>query len=234
MAGTIQKVIHAGIFASKILFFVNLSNGAEIRFCAYINLFFCVFFSATLSATLSTSISATKCTPMAATAMSSWRFVRSQRRWQNGSLKLWTTYGLTGVGARDTCVSKNSQIQTWVALPSHSTQSGPPESPWQASTPPMIPSILWEGKHYQKVNCTDFVPNLYEDGDKAFSYRVVFFTGPTQKSSKYGTDLPNRKKWPSTLVPPKTSWPRNVLSMELVLPNRKKWLSTLVPRGAHR
>ena len=67
-------------------------------------------------------------------------------------------------------MSKNSQIQTWVALPSHSTQSGPPESPWQASTPPMIPSILWEGKHYQKVNCTNFVPNLYEGGDKALSY----------------------------------------------------------------
>ena len=44
MAGTIQKVFHAGIFASKILFFVNLSNGAEIRFCAYINLFFLCFF----------------------------------------------------------------------------------------------------------------------------------------------------------------------------------------------
>ena len=39
---------------------------------------------------------------------------------------------------------------------------------------------------------------------------------------------PNRKKWPSTLVPPKTSWPRKVLSMELVLPNRKKWLSAQV------
>ena len=31
---------------------------------------------------------------------------------------------------------------------------------------------------------------------------------------------PNRKKWPSTLVPPKTSWPRKALSMELVPPNR--------------
>ena len=43
--------------------------------------------------------------------MSSRCFVRTQRRWQNGNTKAWRTdlptYGLTGVGARDACVSKN-------------------------------------------------------------------------------------------------------------------------------
>ena len=50
-------------------------------------------------------------------AMSSQLFVRFQRRWQNGNLKVWPTYGrtdrLTGVGARDTCVSKKYQEEIY-------------------------------------------------------------------------------------------------------------------------
>ena len=43
--------------------------------------------SPSISATISTSMSAT----MSARAMSSWRFVRPQRRWQNGIPKVWRT-----------------------------------------------------------------------------------------------------------------------------------------------
>ena len=43
---------------------------------------------------------------MSAITTSSRRFVRSQRRWQNG-MTYAPTNRLTGVGARDTCVSKN-------------------------------------------------------------------------------------------------------------------------------
>ena len=113
------------------------------------------------------------------------------------------------------CV-KNSQIQTWVALPSHSTQSGPPESPWQASTPPMIPSILWEGKHYQKVNCTDFVPNLYEGGDKALSYLLSITSlspSPSCSSSLTITASPLLSTRIMTILPSAvfrfTTWPHH-------------------------
>ena len=49
------------------------------------------------------------CTSMSATAMLSWRFVRSQGRWQNGNPKVlqtfWRMGGLTGVGAGDACTA---------------------------------------------------------------------------------------------------------------------------------
>ena len=47
-----------------------------------------------------------------------------------------------------------------------------------------------------------------------------FWLVPPRKVLSMELVPPNRKKWPSTLVPPKTSWPRKVLSMELVAPNR--------------
>ena len=84
----------------------------------------------TMSATLSTSMSTTMCTSMSAAmsatmsaaAMSSWRFVRSQGRWQNGNPKVWRTEGRTddgrtGVGARDTCVSKNRHCTPYCPVP---------------------------------------------------------------------------------------------------------------------
>ena len=59
-------------------------------------------------------MSATLSTSMSATTMSSRRFVRSWRRWQNANPKvLWTylqTNGLTGVGARDACAIVHLKI----------------------------------------------------------------------------------------------------------------------------
>ena len=51
----------------------------------------------TMSASIFTSISATMSTTMSATARSSRRFVRSQRRWQNGNPKVLPTYGPTNL-----------------------------------------------------------------------------------------------------------------------------------------
>ena len=66
--------------------------------------------SATMSTSMSATMSATMSAPISATTMSSQRFVRSQRRWQNGNPKLLRTkgptVGLARVGARDTCVSE--------------------------------------------------------------------------------------------------------------------------------
>ena len=58
---------------------------------------------------------------MSAITTSSRRFVRSQRRWQNG-MTYAPTNRLTGVGARDTCVSKNV-IQYADLWPPHSRSS---------------------------------------------------------------------------------------------------------------
>ena len=53
-----------------------------------------------------------------------------------------------------------------------------------------------------------------------FTTGWFFWLVPPRKVLSMELVPPNRKKWPSTLVPPKTSWPRKVLSMELVPPNR--------------
>ena len=54
-------------------------------------------------------------------------------------------------------------------------------------------------------------------------YREVFLTGPTQKSSKYGTGLPQQEKMTKYTGPTQDLLTQK--SMELVLLNRKKWLS---------
>ena len=68
--------------------------------------------SAIMPATMSISMLAAISATLSTTARSSRRFVRSQRCLQNGNPKVSRTYGpiygLTGEGARDTCVSKKN------------------------------------------------------------------------------------------------------------------------------
>ena len=62
--------------------------------------FLSAFISATMSASLCISMLATMSSTMSASTMSSWRFFRSQRRWQNGNPKVWRT--------RDGCMESKS------------------------------------------------------------------------------------------------------------------------------